>query len=953
MRATKNLIRLFLLGLTAAFLLQACSSIDGDFAENAIPRVNFVNNEPDADESEFQFHIEQYNFAFLDSLSGFSEASPARFPAPGATATENVRFQLINYQYFQVVSIDSIYVRDENGDYAMTVDPSLYQLDPNIGRYLWITQPAAADPFHWALNTHYVIAGEFKYQPVYSFSPMIFWVGSDPDGFVEQYRYMNVEYTTDAALQSLLSSLAADPDMDLEWSYTQNTQAVINLDTSLGQIRKHVMLVQAIDNLGAVSEPDTRIFNRSNRAPNTPRLTYQKDGFSSLGQPSEYTRRVINWDDFIGDASIANNLASQTPYATLPSFYRPVDAWNGIRFLVAGDDPDDQAFVTIPLQFRYRLVKFDENSDSLDYFRSYDGTWEDDGHWVGTYTDSTGWVSDHAEWITLSESNVIDYEDAYGFDADGWSDNSILELYNLDSGWYQLMVWTRDDGLEACATPAWMRFKVQRMERTPEKGVLLMNWTPTSLPPATAWNVFGGRSHGELGEWYRDLIDESYVSLGANPADLRWNTEFPDDFTLRYWQPGETADSLGHEAFPSYMPFEEMCQYKVVICVDDGYKGNSSRITAINDYFRVIAMDYLDLGGNLFWTGHSSLAKSFGYNPTDINNTQQFLTTNSGDFLGNYMGIQDVYIDQFLTFQNSIGDGMTAAIPEFDFLDTLRLNQAVIDTMRGDGNTFFDGRFDDGDEQTPFDWRSPLPGDCVPYIESFSVDDESGTESMYTYNSYSANVERRQVFDFFEVIDASDPSRDFLFAPVSQGGLGLNFPREPGPNGCWIWIPNTERNLQDMTIFSTFEAHNISRPDNMWAQVIQDVQVLDTDNRWKVHMYLQHQTISDTTDYWAVGDTVSVDLEWDPVLDKHRKVTMCFTENTNSSGGFGPFGGFATYTNFRTAFNTVPLYLMEEGGFGTVDPSFGLLPGSGYKGLMEAVIASFYEPKIQDLLEGN
>lgn len=930
---THRCIRGVVAGLLLAaplLLWQGCSKVDGDYKNNNRPLVGFVNNEPDADQVQTTFHIERYGFLMPDSLVGFEEAEPAKFPAPGAEDITGVRFQLIHYQYLQMDAIDSIYVLDDNGDWQETVPAALYSLDANIGRYLSLTQPAAGAGFHWALNTNYVLAGDFTYRPVYSFSPMIFWKGSDPDGFVEEYRYTDYVYDSEANLLSFLAALRNDADLPgVDWVYTQNTQAVVNLTTQLGVIQKHALIVQSIDNDGMVSDPAYRVFNRSNRAPNTPQITYQKDGYNSVGQPGTYTRHMVGWSDFIGDAPTAATFLPQEPFPALPCYNNALTNWNGIRFLITGDDPDDQAFVTIPLQFNYELTRFEGDSVALEDFLEFDPV-----------TDDGDWVVDSGTAVPVDRDIVLSY-DEYEF-IDGWTDNSILELYNLESGYYQLRVLTRDDGLEAAAVPAWIRFRVHRMD--PSREVLIMNLTPRSTTQLA--NALADRTFDEHGEFYRTMVEDALETLISD--EVVWNTDNATDYNCFYW---ELDDNGAYPALPDYIPFQMMSDYRTVICIDDGYRNTANVRPQIVNNLKIIAMDYLDMGGNLFWTGYSSLSKSFGY--VDGTSTLSNQVEKAGDFLAGYMGIQDVYSDLYITFINSRGDGLTAGIPEFAYLDTLKLQQSVIDVMREDGNTFFNGRFDDGNPDTPFDWRMPLPGNSIPYVEAFSLYEPTGSQSVYTYNSYSAEIDQRQEMDIFRVVDLGTiPAADVLFlSPDSVGangpGYGFSYSPAPDERGCWVMVPDQIRNLQDITIFNAYEAHNLSREDGMWAQPVVNV-TLTIDARRKVFMYLQHQTISDPDNYWAVGDTVSVDLLWQPILRKHRKVTTCFTENLNYAGGFGSVGGFATWTNFRTSFNTLPMYVMEYGNLGMVSPALGLVPGPGAIGLMQNVLYSFYRPKIQD-----
>ena len=941
-------LRLLTLSALAALLLLAvgCSKIDGTESGNQAPSVAFVNNQQDADSARQSYAIPNYTFIFPDSLQGWSEAAGSHMPSQ---LDVEAKFELIRYQFFFVRNIVSITEVNPADGTQVTVPTANYHIDPNVERYLWLQHTAG---FQWKLGYNYVIDGTFEYLPVYSFAPMVFWRGTDPDGFVETYRYLDYPFDTDAQLAAFILRVEqndptlADTTQEIHWIETLNTQAVINLTTALGQIQKHVVFLQAVDNLGETSAAARRVFNRSNRAPNTPTMAYYKDGYTRVSQPGEYERHIIGWEDIETDPGYIDRLKDEvSPYYEIPMSSEQLAGWRGVRFLVSGDDPDDQALVTIPLQFQFLLNRIPE---ALAAAYMDDGNVEtDDG--LAALTDSTA--------VVLTEDNTADF-DLHRFDAESWSQHNQIELFNLPTGFYQLTVFSRDDGFESCTEPSWMRFKVQQMSM--DKDVLVIDYTPLNATSAMA--NLGYADDAEYMAYYRGIIEEAMPDIKRyaplNPIDnyeVVWLDEAGDSLTAncRYWKMGAEPDYPA--GYPVQLPLSVISQYHTVICLDDKWAQGSGggQGSADGDWIRNPAkgflMDYLDMGGSVFWTGYSSLIGTFNYSPTNNSTTDAgAVSGQAGDFLAQYMGILGVYGDINTTMFFERGDACVIGLPEFQGQNSLLPDTTRIRNLRGRDPYNPYNVFYTPNASRPYMPTAPDSG--LVFVEAYALNENLGTVAAYTYGSYSADLPTRQIFPMFRVARQSD------LPPIFYTTDETNYPGEsprydaystdPDATGCWLYIPQAAQNYWSMQITQAIDTWNVARPDSMWAQPFLVVSGrIGASNR--VFIRVNHQRIDNPTNYWQPGDTVNVDAIWQPILRKHRKPAILYTENQAYQGYFGGFGGFNPYyTNFRSAFSGLPMHLMLPGEL----PSYiGDDPGWGAKSVFSGVLFQFYRPKLQDL----
>jgi hypothetical protein len=327
-----------------------------------------------------------------------------------------------------------------------------------------------------------------------------------------------------------------------------------------------------------------------------------------------------------------------------------------------------------------------------------------------------------------------------------------------------------------------------------------------------------------------------------------------------------------------------------------------------------------------------------------VTTSENAINEQAGDFLSSYMGILGVYGDDNNTFTTDGRlDGNQRGLPEFEGQAPLVMDRDKIAGVRN-ASTTFNTFYVPGVPYRPY-----LPDSALAYVEAYALNEGLGTVAAYTYESFTAGLPERQTFNIFRVARQSDlPS--IFYQDNEATGEAARYPAystNPDATGCWLYIPIVARYYFSMSITSALDAWNMSRADQMWAEpIIATTGVLN--GREQVYIRVNHQRIADPANYWVRGDTVNVDLTWQPTLVKHRKPVVLYTENTAFEGAFGGFSYNPYYTNFRTAFNGLPLHMLQQGEF----PDYSAIesnPGNGARAVMSGVLYQFYAPKLQDL----
>jgi hypothetical protein len=407
---------------------------------------------------------------------------------------------------------------------------------------------------------------------VFDYAPVIFWKGSDKDGFIEYYSYADI--TEAAAIENPLDYIPRIPQE--AWVDTIATQATIFLLSEEDEVTEHVFYLRAFDDKGAESAVEYRRFFRSNNAPVIPRI-----GLTGVDESTFSSRYVVEDTLF-----------------TAPSF---TTTYNGIQFSWRGSDPDDKALFTIPLEFQTILVK------------------------------------SPAETVFVSP----------------WTDDVETSLINLETGYYTLNVWARDDGLTKSVAPARAEFFAIRP--TFENNLLVVLESPFSFFAETS----NPPSRENVRAYYEELLND--VAPQVETADLN----MADGVDVRFHTVETEADAVSRSL---------ISQYKMVIFIDDHLNFASQWLNYNLDRKQPVEEDYLRVGGRVWQMGRcltNSLA--YGSNFNGIVMYDEFFAIDS------LAGPAEGYVD--LTNSNPVPQnhadfiGTLEGIPEFKPLvfDTLKV----------------------------------------------------------------------------------------------------------------------------------------------------------------------------------------------------------------------------------------------------------------------------------------
>ncbi len=353
---------------------------------------------------------------------------------------------------------------------------------------------------------------------VYDYAPVIYWKGSDEDGFIEYYSYADI--TEAAAIENPLDYIPRIPQE--AWVDTIATQATITLLSDPDEITEHVFYVRAFDNEGAESPVKYRRFYRTNNAPVVPRI-----GLTGDDEENFNTRYVVE-DTLFSAPSITN-------------------IYSGIEFSWRGSDPDDKALFTIPLEYQAILIKAP------------------------------------AETVFVNP----------------WSDEVEIQLVDLETGYYALNVWARDDGLTKSVAPA--RAEFYAIRPTFENNLLLVlesafpSYSVLTNPP----------DRDTLRVFYEDLLTEIAPQISNTQLDLSSDTD------VRIYSVYAPSQAV---------PRSLMAQYKLVIFAADHY--SETTWNAYTETKQAICEDYLRVGGRIWQMGRCLTNTGAFYG--DFNNIEMY-----------------------------------------------------------------------------------------------------------------------------------------------------------------------------------------------------------------------------------------------------------------------------------------------------------------------------------------
>ncbi len=840
----------FLIIAGLALLVNACSRIKGDLAQNLIPVVEFVNDNPDAWEVQGDYEIENFQWEVIEP------ADSTFFNTP--VVGETYEYELIGYENLAVIdtTVTIYYEPGDSADYYETVPTDAYSFDVNTHRFITLTH---TDDFTWLLGQVYRVDCWVHYEPLFSFAPEIAWYGSDPDGFVEAYEYH------DQTLEN-----GAVPDYDAipagGWIRTQNTFAMINLTTDLGQITPHAVWVRAIDNSDAYSEPIYRVFNRSNQAPNLPEIQWAKSGWcSNTSGANPYTLPASYPENITGGfreaAYFSQSLVLRDQFVAAETSPR----WLGILFYVQGTDPDDQVLYKIPLQYKYRLFKIDDTIVEEMFDTSL------------VVPDSDTWENLFTE-IPLDEQTLVDWE-TYDFMEEDWTGSTYIALQGLTSGAYQLNVHVRDDGYEESVEPAWVRFTVREMLF--DRDVLVLNQTLFNNPPYD--NVF---TQAELDSFYYHLVSENLATIDVDTS-------------------GENVAYLNiynqNERDP--VPHDLLTRYRKIMWFNDDYFAEGAQ-GEYNFLSACVLSEYMDMGGRVLMSGWRNQANTFGetVNGAVVPNLYSF-NYSSGSFFREYFGLSSAYLQKPTIAAESdipidaiIGANVEFEDPMFDNLsvDTTKIRQIL--------NANPPARYVAYEDNTS---GVPLLG--LKETEVMALEDFAS--ALYTFDSYTAHL---------------PDTITLMYTPESfeQIGSGIypEWSEEPDSIGCWIWPMERVDRYKEVT-----QVHSIvnitRRNQGLPGDTAEFRTIAWSDDHSKHMIRVSHINLGyDSTgaDYWQTpvtaddpytGDTVLVHLSYEPTLYSHEKPVVAFFEDIEFSGG-GLFGSVSV--NFNSIYSALPLFFLDN-----------------------------------------
>jgi hypothetical protein len=354
----------------------------------------------------------------------------------------------------------------------------------------------------------------------FNYAPIVYWIGDDPDGFVEYYSY--VDDTTAASRNDPVGFIQnVDPS---RWVDTVATQATIYLLTQEGDTTEHTFFIRATDDDGAHSvfnpSQHIRTYYRTNLAPYTP---------------------VIKWEQWPDDSFSTDNTIRDTLFCIDTT----TTNWGGIGFVWKASDPDDRELNIIPLQFNYILVDAD--------------------------------------------SNLVD---RWSLVSNDFQDTKNLTVFGLQTGWYTLYVWARDDGYTLSHEPGHISFYVIR---------------PAFLDPNQSHHIlmYDETANSGLGNWNGDSINAFYQDLLSGIPQEQLVPQ------ARYIMDGSDVKFWDNSVLSNPLPYDLVHRYKLIIMYDED-RNDVSGYTAELAYRNKILSDYMNIGGNVWIIGRRLLVGSFG-----------------------------------------------------------------------------------------------------------------------------------------------------------------------------------------------------------------------------------------------------------------------------------------------------------------------------------------------------
>ena len=409
----------------------------------------------------------------------------------------------------------------------------------------------------------------------FNYAPIIYWNGHDPDGLVEYYSWY--DDTTQGAIHGYETDSLADYVQNIPpdaWTNTAATKATIYLLTPAGDTTQHIFFIRCTDNEGATSAVKARAFFRSNEPPRRPKL--------SLVLVPENPAYVDFYEIEYPDTILMGDTLTQT--------------YGGFQMLWTGDDPDDRALVTIPLQFSYLIVR--EPGDTI--------------HFPGDTVQENRWTK--------------------------WSATQTKTLYGLETGNYTFYLKSRDDGLTESALPAWVKFYCIRP--TFQYKLLVVDENRAPIGP----NDFGMADPDLIMDFHMENLREAWAIM----RDYVYQdcTFVGEGVDIQVWKNRGSATSR------SAIPYSFIHQFQLIWVIDDNRASLPAELAKTR---AKVMMAYLKVGGMVMLTGREIFAGSYG-----IVGFQESFTDSNEILLRDYFNVSEGFGNKWsATDTNNIDFGGT------------------------------------------------------------------------------------------------------------------------------------------------------------------------------------------------------------------------------------------------------------------------------------------------------
>lgn len=521
MKKAKKPILLSIVLAIMTFYVSNCGW-QGNVNSNYAPTVNFVNTPKDANIDSvsqawnYNMPFDLFNVVF-DSITGEPLDTVSLYDEPyRLVQLPDLVLDSVTTLSSKVVPGEPVYIKGVfDGDTVIYQEGVDYQiLDPEV---LIIQVISPADLGHMedisATGDTIVYFVDYKLETpnysVFSYAPIIYWYGSDRDGFVESYSYADIKKEDiDAAnitLPGYISQITDD-----EWINTNATNATIYLLSETGDTTEHVVYLKCYDNSGASSNVVYRTFFRSNQPPNVPEVKWDQHSDD----------RFANLMDIRSDS-----IEGITYTNTLISLPEITPIWGGITFRWRGDDPDDKELYTIPLTFQYYLMSLDENDMPVDT------------------------ISEWSYFENISGQEIF-------------TDEQSVTFVDLETGDYLFSVWSFDDGFERSPSSADIYFRcVHSYTEDEKKSIILYDETKNTT---SFWNL---PNMTVIDSFYIDMMHKMDTLFDGSLYDFTIDNIYDNSGNqdVMYWD-NSASDIAG------IIPIEMLLKYKLIIMYAEDHK---------------------------------------------------------------------------------------------------------------------------------------------------------------------------------------------------------------------------------------------------------------------------------------------------------------------------------------------------------------------------------------------